>query len=72
MFIRKLSELRNIVVHNIQHINFDLKLFFSRLEKNQRETFVNAFTYFVETPEGESSWRNATMNDPRHAISCGV
>ena len=72
MFIRKLSELRNTIVHNIHYINFDLKSYFMSLDKKQRDSFIEAFTYIKQTPKGEKAWKPSALkilNKPYHWVS---
>jgi hypothetical protein len=72
MFVRKLSELRNIIVHNIKNINFDLNAYVSSLDKNQRDAFAKAFTYFAPTLEAATSWRFYAIKQPKQAIFIAV
>jgi hypothetical protein len=40
-FVKRLSELRNRVVHNIKEIDFDLQAYVASLDKNQRRSLLN-------------------------------
>jgi hypothetical protein len=42
-FIRKLSELRNQLVHRIQNVSFTVRSHVDALDTNQKESFVKAF-----------------------------
>lgn len=53
--LRQLSYLRNILVHNVSKIYFDLKKYITTLDKNQRKNFVRAFTY----------WKLSDIPDPK-------
>ncbi|MFX0198807.1 MAG: hypothetical protein ACFFCW_22020 [Candidatus Hodarchaeota archaeon] len=44
-FLRKFSELRNELVHNVKNIYFNLDKHVASFDKNQRESFVKAFGY---------------------------
>lgn len=44
-FIRKFSELRNTLVHQIKNINFNAKLYFESLDKQQIQAWKNAIAW---------------------------
>lgn len=44
--LRQLSYLRNILVHNVSNIYFDIHKYVTTLDSNQRKNFVRAFTYW--------------------------
>ncbi|MGE8050625.1 hypothetical protein ACQKPT_20290 [Pseudomonas monteilii] len=44
-FIRKLSELRNNLVHQIKNIDFNAKSYFRNLDKQQLQSWKNAITW---------------------------
>lgn len=44
-FIRKFSELRNTLVHQIKNINFNAKLYFESLDKQQIHAWKNAIAW---------------------------
>lgn len=50
-FIRTLSELRNRLVHDIRNVTFNLSAYFEGLDKNQRQAFLEATTYWTDDPE---------------------
>jgi hypothetical protein len=47
-FIRSLSELRNELVHNVHKIDFNLREYVARLDRNQFKSFVKSFGYFAD------------------------
>lgn len=49
-FIKKLSEIRNRLVHKVSNINFDFTKYAKGLDKNQKEAHVEAFGFII--PEG--------------------
>ncbi len=46
-FVRKFSELRNLLVHNVGQVDFDLKAYVDNLDKNQRKSFIKTYSYFA-------------------------
>ncbi len=64
-FISRMSFLRKRMVHDIQHFDFDLKLFLFGLKPDQLENWKNDLA-----PEWDKKgeWRNATLVITRHVI----
>jgi hypothetical protein len=44
-FIRTLSELRNMFVHDVSNVNIDLTQFFEQLPEDRRKGFEKAFSW---------------------------
>lgn len=44
LFLRKFSELRNLIVHDIKNINFKFDRYLKGLDKNQRREFCKTFS----------------------------
>ena len=49
-FIRALSEIRNFLVHNVAHLDFDISKYIDRLSKNKRIEFVRAISGCFKGP----------------------
>src|SRR5437588_5502094 len=49
-FIRKISELRNRLVHDVKNFNFNMGKFFIGLDKSQTEQWKRALTWGMGTP----------------------
>ena len=69
-FIRRLSELRNRLVHNIRNVSFELRDYVQHLDTNQLKSFVEAVTHFVDKTDNESwnRWRQSVRNNPKPAV----
>ena len=67
-FIRQLSFLRNIVVHDIRNVNFQFSSYTQGLDSNQMNSFVDAITAFAPTQASAVTWREFARRDPRIAI----
>jgi hypothetical protein len=77
-FIKKLSELRNMLVHNISNVGFSISPYVNQLDLNQRKSFVDAFKYALD-PKGKefqsairSDVREHVLKDPKGAMFMGV
>jgi hypothetical protein len=72
-FVRKFSELRNLLVHNVKQVDFDLKAHVNNFNKNQLGSFVKTYSYFAG---GENfkytdkiyNTANFVRSDPKRAI----
>jgi hypothetical protein len=47
-FIQKLSELRNLLVHNVSMVGFSLPSYVASLDPNQFTSFVNSFGFVLD------------------------
>jgi len=77
-FIKRLSELRNMLVHNISNVGFNMSKYVNQLDSNQRTSFVEAFKYALD-PEDKgfqrligTDVRGRVLKDPQGAIFMGV
>jgi hypothetical protein len=60
-FISDLSVLRNDLVHDVRNVQFELKEYVKRLDKNKRKNFRNNFGFAFEWLEQGSERREALM-----------
>jgi uncharacterized protein YutE (UPF0331/DUF86 family) len=67
-FIKKLSALRNKLVHNYEYVNFDLKNYIESLEKNQIKSWHEAVTWFAEDSEAKEQWLAISKKTPKIAL----
>ena len=70
-FIRKLSELRNDVVHNVSQTNCNLIENIKGMDNNQFKSFFTAFSYFASEDDLKfhlHSVESIVKNDPKLAI----
>ncbi len=71
-FIRSLSELRNVLVHDVKNVGIELRAYFAGLSKDKRKTFAASFCFvdFDKTdtavPVEEALQR--LSNEPKRAI----
>jgi hypothetical protein len=75
VFVRKLSELRNQLVHNIRNVQFDFHHHVQHeLDRNQRQSFVAAVTYFVDPSDARACdhWREQARTDPKVAVMAAM
>ncbi len=67
-FIKKISELRNNLVHKFENIDFNLSEYITTLDKNQKKSWQKIFTWYEKDKEKNDSWSEATLNNPKLAI----
>ena len=74
-FISSLSELRNLLVHNVSNVSFDLKGYALTLKQDKRRNFVLSFWYgfdgVVDLKEGITI-DDVVLEDPKKAISASA
>jgi hypothetical protein len=75
-FISGLSKLRNETVHRIEGINFKFSAYIAKLDKNQRNSFVDNFGYAYITEDNLGNRtlkdREIIISDPKESIWRGV
>jgi len=72
-FIRGLSELRNKMVHKIEGIHFKFSDYITKLDKQQRNSFVNTFGYAYFAEENHVlNDHELNLSDPKNYIWWGV
>ena len=72
-FVRKFSELRNLLVHSVEQISFDLTNYVSSLDKNQLKSFTKTYSYFAAGESFEYSGKTYdteefVKSDPKTAV----
>lgn len=70
-FISSLSELRNLLVHNIRNVSFDLKGYALTLKQDKKRNFVLSFWYGFDRVvdlKGGITKNNVVLEDPKEAI----
>lgn len=64
-FVRKFSELRNLVVHKFENINFNLKEYINSFEKNKKKAWVkNIVWYSEDNNDTRIQWEKITSDNP--------
>ncbi len=59
-FIRRLSNLRNIVAHRVENVNFDLRSHVRNMDANQRKSFVTDVSRFKPEERAGADFANFT------------
>jgi hypothetical protein len=69
-FVRKLSELRNWLVHDVRNASFAFSDWVPELDQNQRQAFCDAVAGWADIgkPEVRSAWRQGALRDPKAII----
>jgi hypothetical protein len=67
-FIKKLSELRNNLVHKFENVDFNFLDYISTLDINQKKSWQKAFTWYEQEHNVKKSWVEATIINPKKAI----
>lgn len=68
-FIKKLSSLRNDLVHDFENINFKLEDYVKTLSDNgQKKSWQSAFTWYEEEEQKVDSWKAYTLSKPKIAV----
>lgn len=74
-FIRKLSELRNSLVHDVRNVSFSFGEHIASLDCNQKKQWKIAFGYYGEWQTGDEvreSWFEQSLTDPKFTIWWGM
>lgn len=67
-FIRWFSELRNILVHKIENVNFEILEHFQQLDKNQKKAWVDTISCGSKDEEGVTEFRKSIEINPKVTI----
>ena len=67
-FIRRLSELRNWIVHKFENIDFRLDEYVTTLDGQQVKSWKNVFTWYAKDAETKLAWSEATIQNTKVAI----
>jgi len=67
-FVKKLSSLRNDLVHKFENIDFDLKTSVNELDKNQKKSWQKLLTWYAKDDETKQYWEKAALENPKLAV----
>jgi hypothetical protein len=67
-FVRTLSQLRNLLVHNVGNVTFSFPKYFAALDTNQRRALLESALYFVKEPSALERWRATAQRDIKFAL----
>lgn len=71
-FVRWFSEFRNLIVHRIENINFDMKAYFAELDKNKRKSTYEIISWNTKTNEEKSQSFELLNLAPKVSISMSL
>ena len=71
-FIRRFSELRNSLVHDISRVSFTFREHVESLDHQQTKSLVEALTFFVTRPEKLDEWKQIARENTKVALLAGV
>ena len=74
-FVSSLSELRNILVHNVSNVAFDLAAHIESLDKKQRRSFAKSFGYAFLSEEAHPDFSgdiDDVLNHPKDTLWRGL
>ena len=70
LFVEQFSELRNLVVHNVRNVSFNLADWYSSRDSNQQKSFLKRMTYFRAVIPGVNPIPDAeALDDARRLCS---
>lgn len=74
-FISALSQLRNLLVHNVKNTNFSFEEHIGGLDKNQRKSFVESLGYaYLSEKDGKEfiAYQERVLGEPKETILLGL
>lgn len=67
-FIRRMSMVRNKIVHNLENLDFRFSEYVTGLDSNAKDSWINAICWFVEGKDSDGYWRKASIETPQLAV----
>ena len=67
-FIKTLSEIRNMIVHKFENINFSFSEYVAGLDKNQKKSWKNKIVWFEYSDKTSNDMKNLSLTNPKNAI----
>jgi DNA-binding MltR family transcriptional regulator len=71
-FIRKFSELRNQLVHKVDNVGFTFDDFWSKLDGNQKSSWVETISWSLNPDGKESSFTDLIRDYPRIGLQISI
>jgi len=62
-FVKRFSELRNMIVHKFENINFNLEEHINSLDKNQKKSWLKTITWYTDKDTKEK-WEKISIEHP--------
>lgn len=63
-FVRRFSELRNMIVHKFENVNFNIKNHIESFDKNQKKSWLKAIVWYAEDEETKQNWEQISVEQP--------
>jgi hypothetical protein len=67
-FIKTLSEIRNMIVHKFENINFSFSEYVAGLDKNQKKSWKNKIVWFEYSDKTSNDMKDLSLSNPKNAI----
>lgn len=65
LFIKRFSELRNMTVHKLENINFNLEEYINTFDKNQKKSWIKTLTWYTEETSVQEDWGIIILHHPK-------
>lgn len=65
LFIKRFSELRNMTVHKLENINFNLEEYINTFDKNQKKSWIKTLTWYTEEASVQEDWGIIILHQPK-------
>jgi hypothetical protein len=62
VFLNRLSELRNEVIHSVENVSFDFPTYVGSLDPNQKRNFIDAFGFAVGSTDAIKAIMNTDLS----------
>ena len=63
-FVKRFSELRNMIVHKFENINFNLKEHINSLDKNKKKSWLKTITWYADDKDTREKWETISIEHP--------
>jgi hypothetical protein len=67
-FIRRLSGIRNDIVHNVAKLDFTFSQYVAELDSSAKRAWQDALCWFHEEKDVSEYWRKASLEQPKLAV----
>jgi hypothetical protein len=67
-FVRRLSELRNLLVHNVEKIAFSLDNYVATMDSQQKKAWQSTVIWFSQKEVSKSQWHSIALERPKLAL----
>lgn len=67
-FVRRLSTLRNLLVHNVANVDFKFASYIATLSDPERKAWKDAVCWFRVSGSSADFWRQASIDNPKLAV----